>query len=121
LDRALNPLPNGETICACPLHSHAKGRLKFCNAKAPNKKTTKRLTTDIAKRIKKHLVKKGYSEEYEDLVGVSKVRVGAKVKKVLMPQKNDQCQTGPKSYPHFSPRGENFARLNGHGIPSFRH
>jgi hypothetical protein len=44
------------------------GRLKFCNAKAPTEETTKRLAADIAKRINKHLVKKGFLEEHEDLM-----------------------------------------------------
>jgi hypothetical protein len=44
------------------------GRLKFCNAKAPTEETTQRLATDIAKRINKHLVKKGFLEEHEDLM-----------------------------------------------------
>jgi hypothetical protein len=44
------------------------GRLKFVSAKAPTEETTKRLATDIAKRINKHLVKKGFLEEHEDLM-----------------------------------------------------
>ena len=43
------------------------GRLKFVSAKAPTEETTKRLASDIAKRISKHLVKKGYLEERENL------------------------------------------------------
>ena len=43
-------------------------RLKFYNAKAPTAETTERLASDIAKRINKHLVKKGYLEQSEDLM-----------------------------------------------------
>ena len=43
-------------------------RLKFYNAKAPTAETTERLTSDIARRINKHLVKKGYLEQSEDLM-----------------------------------------------------
>lgn len=43
-------------------------RLKFYNAKAPTAETTESLAGDIARRINKHLVKKGYLEQSEDLM-----------------------------------------------------
>jgi hypothetical protein len=44
------------------------GRLKFSNAKAPTEESIKRLAADIAGRINKHLVKKGYLEQSQDLM-----------------------------------------------------
>ena len=44
------------------------GRLKFYNAKAPTGEITERLASAIAKRINKHLVKKGHLEQSEDLM-----------------------------------------------------
>ncbi|NBW81680.1 hypothetical protein EBR21_07985 [bacterium] len=43
------------------------GRLKFYTAKAPTAESITRLVQMIAKRVNKHLLKKGYLEEFEDL------------------------------------------------------
>ena len=43
------------------------GRLKFYTAKAPTAESITRLVQVIAKRVNKHLLKKGYLEEFEDL------------------------------------------------------
>ena len=42
-------------------------RLKFYTAKAPTAESITRLVQVIAKRVNKHLLKKGYLEEFEDL------------------------------------------------------
>jgi hypothetical protein len=53
------------------------------------------------RQMKKHLVKKGYREEYEDLVVVSKVRVGAKVKMVFDATKERPVANGAQELSTF--------------------
>jgi hypothetical protein len=44
------------------------GRLKFVSAKAPTEETTRQLASNIAKPINKHLAKKAYLKERENLM-----------------------------------------------------
>ncbi|NDG16564.1 MAG: hypothetical protein EB110_13185, partial [Betaproteobacteria bacterium] len=48
-------------------YGESTGRLKSYTAKAPTAESITRLVQIIAKRVNKHLLKKGYLEEFEDL------------------------------------------------------